>query len=141
MAILLNQETKVFTLQTKTSAYQMKVADYGVLLHLYYGRRIGDCDLSYLIQRTDRGFCGNPYEMQQDRTFSLDYFPQEYSCFGIGDYRTDCVKVINGDGSCAVDYRYRSHRILEGKYALEGLPALFAGEGQGETLVIEMEDQ
>ena len=141
MAILFNQETKVFTLQTKNSAYQMKVADYGVLLHLYYGKRIDDCDLSYLIQRTDRGFCGNPYELQTDRTFSLDYFPQEYSCFGIGDYRTDCVKIINANGSCAVDYRYHSYRIEEGKYSLEGLPAFYADKSQSETLVIEMEDK
>ncbi len=140
MAILFNHETQVFTLQTLNSAYQMKVAEYGVLLHLYYGRRIDDCDLSYLIQRTDRGFCGNPYEMRQDRTFSLDYFPQEYSCFGIGDYRADCVKIINADGSCAVDYRYRSYQIKKGKYTLDGLPALYAEEEQGETLIIEMED-
>ena len=140
MAILFNHETQVFTLQTLNSAYQMKVAEYGVLLHLYYGRRIDDCDLSYLIQRTDRGFCGNPYEMRQDRTFSLDYFPQEYSCFGIGDYRADCVKIINADGSCAVDYRYRSYQIKKGKYTLDVLPALYAEEEQGETLIIEMED-
>lgn len=140
MAVLFNQETQVFMLQTQHCAYQMKVAEYGVLLHLYYGQRMDDCDLSYLIQRTDRGFCGNPYEMQQDRTFSLDYFPQEYSCFGIGDYRTDCVKVINSDGSCAVDYRYDSYEIQKGKYGLEGLPALFAQEEEGETLIIRMKD-
>ena len=123
MAILFNQDKKVFTLQTKNSAYQMKVIDYDVLLHLYYGRRLEDCDLSYLIQNTDRGFCGNPYEVQHDRTFSLDYFPQEYPCFGIGDYRGDCVRIINPDGSNAVDYRYRSYRIEKGKYSLEGMPA------------------
>lgn len=141
MAIIFNSETQVFTLQTENSAYQMKVTDYGVLLHLYYGKKIGDCDLSYLIQRTDRGFCGNPYELQRDRTFSLDYFPQEYSCFGIGDYRTDSVKIVNANGSCAVDYRYRSHRTEAGKYRLEGLPAFYADNDQAETLVIEMEDK
>ena len=139
MAILFNQDKKVFTLQTKNSAYQMKVIDYDVLLHLYYGRRLEDCDLSYLIQNTDRGFCGNPYEVQHDRTFSLDYFPQEYPCFGIGDYRGDCVRIINPDGSNAVDYRYRSYRIEKGKYSLEGMPA-FYGE-DGETLIITMEDK
>lgn len=141
MAILFNQDTQVFTLQTKNSAYQMKVTDYGVLLHLYYGKRIDDCDLSYLIQRTDRGFCGNPYELQMDRTFSLDYFPQEYSCFGIGDYRADSVKIINTNGSCAVDYRYYSYRIEDGKYGLDGLPYLYAGEKKGETLIITMKDK
>ncbi len=141
MAILFNEKTQVFTLQTKSSAYQMKVAEYGVLLHLYYGRRIGDCDLSYLIQRTDHGFCGNPYELQNDRTFSLDYFPQEYSCFGIGDFRADCVKITNSDGSCAVDYRFRSYRIEKGKYKLPGLPAMFWNEDEGETLIISMKDR
>ena len=140
MAILYDEKTQVFTLQTEHSAYQMKVADYGVLLHLYYGKRIDNCDMSYLIQWTDRGFCANPYEAQMDRTFSLDYLPQEYSCYGIADYRPDCIQLVNPDGSCVVDYRYRSHRIEKGKYGLAGLPALYADEEEAQTLIISMAD-
>lgn len=140
MGIIYNEQTKVFTLQTKNTSYQMKVGQYGVLLHLYYGERIEDCDLSYLIMRADRGFSGNPYEAAKDRTFSLDYFPLEYSCFGIGDYRTSCLSAENPDGTEAVDLRYVSHRTYKGKYSLPGLPSMFWEESQGETLEITMED-
>ena len=30
---------KTFLLQTRNSAYQMKISEYGYLLHLYYGER------------------------------------------------------------------------------------------------------
>lgn len=141
MGIVYNEQTKVFTLQTENTAYQMKVGEYGVLLHLYYGERIEDCDLSYLIMRADRGFSGNPYEAAKDRTFSLDYLPLEYPCFGIGDYRTSCLNVENADGTNAVDLRYVSHRIYKGKYSLTGLPSLFWKEDEGETLELTMEDR
>ena len=36
MAILINEEKKLFTLNTKNTTYQMKVIDYGYLAHLYY---------------------------------------------------------------------------------------------------------
>lgn len=39
----------VFTLQTANSTYQMKISEHGHLLHLYYGNRISDDDVSYLI--------------------------------------------------------------------------------------------
>lgn len=141
MAILYNEVTKVFHLQTKNTSYQMKVSEYGVLLHLYYGQKLGESDLSYLIMRADRGFSGNPYEAGEDRTFSLDCLPQEYPCFGIGDYRTDCIQVINEDGSNSVDLRYQSYEIKKGKYTLTGLPSMYWGEDEGETLIINMEDK
>lgn len=140
MAILFQKETNIFHLQTKNTAYQMKVAEYGVLLHNYYGQKLGEGDLSYLIMRADRGFSGNPYEAGADRTFSLDSLPLEYPCFGIGDYRTDCIQVIHEDGSNAIDFRYKSHEIQNGKYSLEGLPTMHWENGEGETLVIHMED-
>ena len=45
MAILINEEKKLFTLNTKNTTYQMKVIDYGYLAHLYYGRKL-DGDMS-----------------------------------------------------------------------------------------------
>lgn len=141
MALIYNEETKVFTLQTKHSAYQMKVGSYNVLLHLYYGRRVEDCDMSYLISGQDRGFSGNPYEAGLDRGFSLDLLPQEYPSFGVGDYRTSCIEIVNPDGSNAVDFRYVSHRIYHGKYSLKGLPALYVNDGDiADTLEICLED-
>ena len=47
MAIRYNRENKIFTLQTDESTYQMKVDDYGHLIHLYYGQRIRDASTDY----------------------------------------------------------------------------------------------
>ena len=41
MGIIFTEKDKVFTLHTKNTTYQMKVDEYGFLLHLYYGRREG----------------------------------------------------------------------------------------------------
>ena len=39
MAIRFDDKTKTFHLDTKNTTYQMKVDDYGFLLHLYYGQK------------------------------------------------------------------------------------------------------
>lgn len=80
----------------------MKAGEHDVLLHLYYGEKIEPYDMSYLIMRADRGFSGNLYEARKDRTFSLDYLPQEYSCFGNGDYRADCLRAVNAPTAASV---------------------------------------
>ena len=74
--ILLDQENKLITLHTQNTTYQMKVWDYNILLHTYYGPRLAGGDLSYLLRCSDRGFSPNPNEAGSDRTFSLDiHFP------------------------------------------------------------------
>ena len=61
MAILFNELDNTFTLHTKNTTYQMKVDQYGVLLHLYYGAR-SEGNMDYLLTYTDRGFSGNLYD-------------------------------------------------------------------------------
>lgn len=139
--IAYRENGRLFTLQTKHSTYQMQVGQFGYLLHLYYGARIEEEDLSYLVCSLGRGFCGNPYETGEDRSFSLDTLPQEYSCFGLGDYRESCLHVVFPDGSQAVDLRYLSHEITDGKPGLPGLPAVYAREEQAQTLKITLVDE
>lgn len=140
MAIIMNQAEQVITLQTKQTTYQMKVGDYGILLHLYYGARVEDCTMDYLLNRRDVGFSGNPYDAGADRTCSLDTLPQEFPSYGIGDYRNNCVGVCQADGTRAADFRYVSCEIREGAHKIPGLPCLFDEDEMGETLVISMED-
>ena len=64
-------------MDTAHTSYQMKVDDFGFLLHLYYGGRVyGNMD--YLLTCYDRGFSGNPSDVGNDRTYSMDVLPQEY---------------------------------------------------------------
>lgn len=141
MSVKYTESKQTFTLQTRHSSYQMKVSSYGYLLHLYYGDRIEDEDLSYLIQLRDRGFSPNPNEVGNDRTFSLDFLPQEFSSDGCSDYRISSIEVKNGDGSYAFSGKYLKHRIYPGKYFLEGLPSLHAEDNDtADTLEIWLQD-
>ena len=66
MAIFYDEAARLFHLKTQNSSYQMKADAAGTLLHLYYGEAV-DGDVSYLVRTRDRGFCGNPYHMREQR--------------------------------------------------------------------------
>ncbi len=139
MAIHYEKEERIFTLETARTTYQMKVDDFGFLLHLYYGGKV-EGSMEYLLTYSDRGFSGNPYDTGLDRTYSMDVLPQEYPGLGTGDFRGSAVVICNGDGSECCDLRYTGHEIRPGKYGLRGLPAVYAGEGEAQTLEILLED-
>ena len=139
MGIIYCEKDRTFTIQTKNTTYQMQVDRYGFLLHLYYGKKTDTC-MDYLLTYYDRGFSGNPYDAGEDRTYSMDTLPQEFPCYGNGDFRSTAFAVENADGSMSCDLRYKSHVILDGKYNLEGLPAVYASEEEAQTLEILMED-
>ena len=140
MSILFNESNKLITLQTANSSYQMKIDEYGYLLHTWYGEKIdSNDDMSYRIFNIDRGFSGNPYETL-DRTYSLDFFPQEYACFGNGDYRADAIQVIHPNGANTLDLRYESHEIINGKYELPKLPAVKFNKDEGYSLKVILKD-
>ena len=139
MGIIYCEKDRTFTLQTKNTTYQMQVDRYGFLLHLYYGKKTDTC-MDYLLTYYDRGFSGNPYDAGEDRTYSMDTLPQEFPCYGNGDFRSTAFAVENADGSMSCDLRYKSHTIRDGKYNLEGLPAVYASEEEAQTLEILMED-
>lgn len=142
MSIIIDQKKGVFTLHTQHTTYQMKADSQRTLLHTYYGERTDDTDKSYLICPADRGFSGNPYEMGAvDRTYSLDTLPQEYSCFGTGDYRISALRCKNADGSQAVSLRFAGYEVCLGKYSLPGLPAVYAREDEADTLKITLKDE
>jgi alpha-galactosidase len=107
----------------------MYIGHLNYLIHLYYGPRVTSTGLTHLIQLNDRDFDCNPYEDgYSDRTFSVNYVRQEYSTYGVGDYRVSCLEVTNPDGSSAVDLRYSSHIIRQSaaKPSLSGLPQVTA---------------
>ena len=117
MAIKVSENGRLFTLQTKDSSYQMFADDKNVLLHLYYGEKIGEENLSGLIFCTDMGFAGNPEEAGPNRKYSLDTLPQEIPGSGVGDFRDDMIDIRHADGSFAADVRFDSFEILDHSYA------------------------
>ena len=136
-----HEAEKVFDLRTEHSTYQMQVREYDTLVHLYYGSPVGDALITDRIVCVDRGFSGNPYEAEKDKTFSLDTLPQEYTAYGNGDYRINGLETEQADGSDTANLKFESYEITKGKYSLKGLPAMFAKEDEAETLEIVLTDR
>lgn len=132
-------EGNVFHLTTAHTLYQIGVDAFGVLYHLWYGEKT-DCSMEYLLDYPDVGFSGNPYEAGNDRTYSMDTLPLEYAAAGNGDHRIPAAAAVDSNGSSALDLRYESYEIYEGKYAIPGLPAVYADRAQAQTLEIRMRD-
>ena len=139
MAITFNEITRIFTLTTAHTTYQMQADAQGYLLHLYYGARTAG-EMDYLLNYGDRGFSGNPNSAGNDRTYSLDALPQEYPSLGTGDFRNYALNIENADGSQCCNPVYITHKIAAGKYTLKGLPFVRAEENEAETLKIILED-
>ena len=139
MAITFNETTRIFTLTTAHTTYQMQADAQGYLLHLYYGARTAG-EMDYLLNYGDRGFSGNPNSAGNNRTYSLDALPQEYPSLGTGDFRNYALNIENADGSQCCNLVYITHEIVAGKYTLKGLPFVRAEENEAETLKIILED-
>ena len=139
MAITTQNNGRLFTIHTDNTTYQMKADQYGMLLHLYYGRRC-EGSMEYLLTYADRGFASNIYDAADDRTYSTDILPQEFPVSGTGDMRSTALVVEYGNGIQGCDLRYAGYQIRDGKYGLKGLPAVYAAENEAQTLEIYLRD-
>ena len=140
MSIRFVEKTGQFILQTKSTSYQFKADPSGYLIHLYYGSKIGQNDMTYPFRTYDHGFSGNPYEKRNDRSFSLDSLPQEYTSFGVGDFRIRSIAASVKDGSRCGEFKYESHEITKGKYDIEGLPCVYDDKDDAMTLAVTLKD-
>lgn len=141
MSIVVNEAKKIFAVHTPNTTYMMGVARDKYLGHMYYGRRMEDTDCSYLL-RTAVGPEAD-HSFLKDKIGATESFQFEYPTWGVGDYRDPALRVRDEGGFRVCELHYDSYEILEGKPALSGMPATFAGKeaGQGaQTLVITLKD-
>lgn len=115
-------ENELFNLTTQNSLYQMKVDQYGILNHTWYGPHT-DMDMSYLEEYPEISFSGNIWDAKDNSCYSLNNQTLEFSTGG-SDYRPSALKIRQASGSRALDLRYDSHRIIT-EYTLPGLPTSF----------------
>ena len=133
MSIRYYEDERVFKLDTPCSTYMIGIVDEEQFVgHVYYGKRIEDYHLAYLMRTEEPPYV--PSKNNRDRTSFLDCFPMEYPAHGLGDYREDCLVVKTFEGHTACGLNYVSHMIYKGKKPLEGLPATFGTESDCTTL-------
>lgn len=137
MGISFNEQERVFRLDTPGSTYLMNIVDEtGFLCHTYYGRRIPDDDMRYLLRvgKDPR------FRTSGNQTGFLDELPVEYPSGGLGDFRESCLRLETEEGFCVSGLTYLSHKIYGGKPGLPGLPAAWGGEADCTTLEIRCRD-
>lgn len=141
MGITFIPEERLFKLDTPNTTYCICIVDQeGFLGHAYYGRRLEAVQGISALTRIHE----NPMTPQvnaRDRLSFLDSFPTEYSAHGVGDYRESSVRVRSAAGHSAVLLTYESHEIVQGKPALDGLPATFGSQEEVTTLAITCRDK
>lgn len=139
MGITYFKNSKTFKLDTKKSTYMIAIVDKEQFIgHVYYGKRIEDEEMSYLLRIYEPPYV--PTENNRDRCSFYDTFPTEYSTHGIGDYRDSALKLRSEDGHTAGRLQYVTHDIRKGKESLKRLPATFGDDSSCMTLSITCED-
>ena len=142
MAIQISTDHRRFQLDTRDTSYQFSADQYGLLIHHYYGRRVPFEDMSDGVFYADVGFSGNPWDAGEERTYSLDTLPQEYSGYRNGDYRESSVALTFENGGRAADFRYEAHEVLDRAYVIPGLPALWdTAEAPAQTLIVTLKER
>ena len=159
MPIVYNEESRTFKLHAGNSCYVVTVYGEGYLLNPYYGAYIPEDTLtsytsfSDLRSQKEVPTAYTPYTMDMNSSFhpmrygiiqlpfSTDLDLLEFSSFGTGDFRKSAIRIRYADGTSATDFRYKSHKIYDGKPALEGLPATYANDdSEAETLELTTVD-
>lgn len=137
MSITFCDKQKIFKIDNSKSSYVFKISDEGYLIHLYYGNYLKDINLEYLDTRPFVNFAPvSPYG-----EIMLDSANFEYSNNGIGDFRSPSISVLDIDGNNATNFRYKNHKIYNGKYELNGLPSTYDENTNVETLEITLYDE
>ena len=139
MGIIYNESQQIFHLQSVGMSYVIQVVKGGYVAHLFWGKRIGTSDLSYLLRFQDRPFSPNPDP--NDRSFSPDTLPQEYPGYGNSDFREPAYQIQLENGSTVTDLRFQGYQIRPGKPKLAGLPATYVeDESEATTLNLQLAD-
>ena len=132
MPIIFDDEKRIFHLQGASFSLCLYVDDEGRLLNLYWGGRLPDGDVRYLLD----GFWGGAsFDLPTSR------LPEEIPARGTGYYGLPAVGCVNAQGDDVVKLRYVKHQIFAGKRRLEGLPAVYAeSDAEAVTLVVTLRD-
>lgn len=139
-SILFNEECRQFHLTNGEVSYIFRVSEDGKLLQLYYGAAVPERDYSYLVELQHRPM--TTYRKEGDLRYSLEHVRQEFPEYGTTDFRHPAICLRQGNGSRITDFVYVSHQIVDGKPALEGLPATYTeAQTEAKTLILTLRDE
>ncbi len=140
MSITFYEGEQIFKLDTRNTTYAIGIVDEEKFLgHIYYGKRLKDYHIRYLMRTKENPFV--PSENNRERVSFLDSFAMEYPSHGLGDYRESCISIRTLKGNTGLSLSYVSHRITEGKVSFQDLPSAFGSKEESSVLEILCEDK
>ena len=99
------EQERIFQLDTAHTSYIIGIVDEDNYVgHVYYGRKIEDHNVGYLMRTGENPFV--PSRNNRDRTSFLDAFPMEYPGNGLGDYRESAIAIRTKGGHTAISLQY-----------------------------------
>ncbi len=141
MSIHVNEEHKLFHLQTAKTSYIFKILENGNAGQLYYGPQIPvKKDYPNLASREERD-CTNTLTVDQS-DFQLELIKQEYAGLGKGDYRYPAYQITYPNGSRTSEFEYTGYEVADGKERLKNTPSAFDDQGDdSQTLTVTFKDE
>ncbi|MGM0123966.1 alpha-galactosidase [Enterococcus sp. AZ194] len=129
---------KQIDLFTKNNQLSFGVTEQGHLLTLYFGKKVGQVDLSYVVTELVRA----SYLADTDNTknYKVEQLPLTLPTFANTDLNTPALHLLYEDGSRLSNFRYKNHYYSEEKPVLVGLPSTREQAG-GTTLILVLEDE
>ncbi len=139
-SIWFKEECRQFHLTNGEISYIFRVSEDGKLLQLYYGAAVPERYYSYLVELQHRPM--TTYRKEGDLRYSLEHVRQEFPEYGTTDFRHPAICLRQENGSRITDFVYVSHQIVDGKPALEGLPATYTeAQTEAKTLILTLRDE
>ncbi len=145
MAIIVDENKKLFHLQSEKTSYIFAFLFDDFPVHLYWGKRLNTTpDINQLLivpYRWPRSFSGVDGITDDGDRVSRDNLPMEFATFGSCDLRMPTFHARYKDGSTVSRFAFKSYKIIDGKPALEGLPSTYVeSDDEAQTLEITMTD-
>ncbi|MDY3359103.1 MAG: glycoside hydrolase family 36 N-terminal domain-containing protein, partial [Clostridium celatum] len=103
MAIIINKEENIFSLNTINTSYVFGIDDEGLIRSLYWGRKINHIDDFELIKLEEVSTNDPVYEIT----------PEEYPVYGGLRYKEHCLKVNFNDGTRELKYKYIGYSVVD----------------------------
>lgn len=140
MSIHVNEEHKLFHLQTTKTSYIFKILENGNAGQLYYGPRIPVKKNYPNLASREEHDCTNTLTVDQG-DFQLELIKQEYGGLGKGDYRYPAYQITYPNGSRTSEFEYTGYEVADGKERLKNMPSAFDDQGDdSQTLTVTFKD-
>ncbi len=133
--IIYDSNLKSFVLNGKNYSYCFYVNDFGMLQHLYYGKKIEKEDIFFLIKEHGKTFEPNVNDINLD--MATNRMPTECGSFARGDYHSATIIVKRDDGSAMSRFRYVKHSIINKAIPIKTMPCI---RKASQTLTITLKD-